>query len=686
MLDEFQRDFCQSRSDNIRLLAPAGSGKTHSLLHRCVDVHKSSQGKSRFLIVTFTRAAKDELQSRLLTPEFSEILNSTEVTTLNSWGWRRVRDRHHSPRLISKTVDRSFAVQNSLQPIWSKSKKIENAFKKQRYVAGKVILNLVDLFKNLGFNHVSMKATSDAERHIESLSEVGLGRFIPQMANELVDIGAIERTQIEDAIPVFFPFWRSSVKSLIDQSIFTLEDQKYVALRDIEDQIAEARLPSGGSKFSDILIDEFQDISPLDLQLIRAIAKLHRARIVIVGDDDQAIFEWRGASPSYILQPERWFGSEFETFVLEKNYRCPRNIVLASDKLIRNNTNRYAKNVIPVSDQDAEITVFENADFTDSIDQVLGEVESFVSKPDIGRQRMALVSRKRAQLIPYQVMLAQKDIPFCAAEDLQIFLSEAFDSLIQLLTIRMEAEERRFSRKVVDDVLTLCNQVKRYPLSKADLAAVRAHLIALKPRTVIEAIEGLEAYRGSLKGDNSDGQMSLSFAHALRAYCESETVSEAVEAISDCFSGLQKDYGKAEEDIFYSDPPFHYLARYADRYDDDFEQFLEDIEGAAETLSNAPSEEEAKDPVWERPIHLMTALRAKGKEFHTVVILDANDGIWPSKQAETREQIEGERRIFYVAMTRAKKRLLFTLSKHIGKAAATPSPFLAESGLLNTLV
>lgn len=82
----------------------------------------------------------------------------------------------------------------------------------------------------------------------------------------------------------------------------------------------------------------------------------------------------------------------------------------------------------------------------------------------------------------------------------------------------------------------------------------------------------------------------------------------------------------------------------------------------------------------------MTALRAKGKEFHSVVILDANSGIWPSKQAETKEQIEGERRVFYVSMTRAKHRLLFTLSKRIGSSAAIPSPFLAESGLIKTLV
>jgi DNA helicase-2/ATP-dependent DNA helicase PcrA len=193
MLDEFQKAFCEAQADNIRLLAPAGSGKTHSLLHRCLNQHKHTGGKSRFLIVTFTRAARDELQTRLQSEEFAEISGSTEVTTLNSWGWRRVRDRHHSPRLITKTVDRSFAVQNSLQPAWSKNRRLEAAFKKQPFVAGKVVLNLIDRLKNLGFNHTSMTDLTHAERHILALEEVGLGRFIPQTNEELVEIKSWSR-------------------------------------------------------------------------------------------------------------------------------------------------------------------------------------------------------------------------------------------------------------------------------------------------------------------------------------------------------------------------------------------------------------------------------------------------------------------------------------------------------------
>ena len=109
---------------------------------------------------------------------------------------------------------------------------------------------------------------------------------------------------------------------------------------------------------------------------------------------------------------------------------------------------------------------------------------------------------------------------------------------------------------------------------------------------------------------------------------------------------------------------------------------MNDIQLARDTLARLPADEaEGADDVWTRPVHLMTALRAKGKEFDTVIILDANDGIWPSKQAETSAQKEQERRLFYVAMTRAKKKLLITVSGRIGEQIGMPSPYLAEAAI-----
>ena len=134
--------------------------------------------------------------------------------------------------------------------------------------------------------------------------------------------------------------------------------------------------------------------------------------------------------------------------------------------------------------------------------------------------------------------------------------------------------------------------------------------------------------------------------------------------------------------FFYADPPFFYLIAYAVRYGDDLQAFCEDVEKAINTLSHvSPEENEEIDETLKRKLHLMTALRAKGKEFDVVIILDCNNGIWPSQLAETPEQIEAERRVFYVAFTRVKKHLCIMLNKQMFGEVMAPSPFLNEMGL-----
>ena len=96
-------------------------------------------------------------------------------------------------------------------------------------------------------------------------------------------------------------------------------------------------------------------------------------------------------------------------------------------------------------------------------------------------------------------------------------------------------------------------------------------------------------------------------------------------------------------------------------------------------------EESIEEKPYKRPLHLMTAYRAKGKEYDAVIMLDVNDGIWPVKMAETAAQKEQERRIFYVGMTRARKLLTFIVNESILEKKALPSPYLAECGLLDNM-
>lgn len=175
-------------------------------------------------------------------------------------------------------------------------------------------------------------------------------------------------------------------------------------------------------------------------------------------------------------------------------------------------------------------------------------------------------------------------------------------------------------------------------------------------------------------------------ADAIRQFVMANTVADSITQLGLHFEGLQLDLGKAEDDIFFADPPFLHLAEYATRYGNNYTQFIEDIERAKNQLVHIPPfEEDGKpssiDELWKRPLHLMTALRTKGKEFDTVILLDVNDGIWPNRNAQTPEQKEAERRVFYVAFTRAKKRVVMLVSNRFGNRTAIVSPYINELGL-----
>ena len=159
--------------------------------------------------------------------------------------------------------------------------------------------------------------------------------------------------------------------------------------------------------------------------------------------------------------------------------------------------------------------------------------------------RVAVIGRKRSQIIPYQVYFASKDMPFCAAEDLQLFLSDAFDRLLNLLTIKTDGGVRQNTRKVANDILQLCDLIKRYPLSMADRESVRRHLQQQRPRSLDEAVRSLASYRGKLKGPNNDGIMSGAMAEAVQRFLEVETVSDTLICLSGNFDGLQSDLGKS---------------------------------------------------------------------------------------------------------------------------------------------
>ena len=574
LLDNSQREFCQAPAGNVRLLAPAGCGKTLCLLYRCKHLaDQSSSKRQRFLIVTFTRAARDELQSRIDDDRaFAHLRDQAEITTLNSWGYRRIRNAAFSAKLIVSRSDYHFAMRNQLQPVWQHHKPIRgaiqnrNAWKSSQ--APRNLMDMIDAFKSLGFDHIRHTSQADFANHWEELERQGLGWRLDQQVHQLIRFDVLDdsvggknsRDRQNEVFEAFFVFWREATQHLIDSATFTLEDQKYFAYQDERTNIERGRLLSGAASYDHVFVDEFQDINPLDLALVRAIVERSRATLTIAGDDDQAIFEWRGATPEYILDPGQYFNLHFNTYTLGVNYRSPANIVDHSQRLIAHNVRRVPKQTSAYSVKKAKIEILESPNLSESLDYVHSLVASSIAQGENPSQ-VALIGRKRSQIIPYQIYFASKGIPFCAAEDLQVFMSDTFERLLHLLTIKADADRRLSSRQVVDGILFLCDLAKRYPLNKNNREELRSHLQRSRPNSIMEGIDALAGYRGELKGKNTEGQTSIEMAEAIRAFITSESVSDALLSLSDNFEGLQTDFGKAEEDIFFTDPPIFPVGR-----------------------------------------------------------------------------------------------------------------------------
>lgn len=673
-MDASQKAFCNLDAKYIRLLAPAGAGKTMTLLFRCKRLLEEFP-QERILIFTFTRVACEELRLRLKSmPDFQKYRANILISTLNSYGLRIVKNK---TSLISsyKTIekkDRIWTVLNNLAPVIQQSNTIAKKMTEKRWRAFNAtkILDMIDTFKSLAFDHEALRSNSDFWVYWEDLEKNGLKMKLQTLVEDLCQLGIIH--QASDLYSNFFRFYAAATEHLKSMNLYTLEDQKYWGWK----YSAKGTKLTGAARYSHILIDEFQDINPIDLYFIKAIRNQHDASLTIVGDDDQAIFEWRGATPQYILHPEKFFRTaqgnvNFETCVLNRNYRSPKNIVEISQKLICHNQNRVEKKVIPVRADSAEIFIRTAAGFDAVANQIIRAWENK------NFRNIAVITRKRSQLIPYQIIFASKGIPFFAAEDLNVFLTEAFNSLKDLIEIKQIHQSGYIPSLTyyTDAILKLCDRIRKYPLNKREREALRTHMSQKLFRNFGESIAHLQKFPAL------DRFFKNNITSILDAFFKTSKVTEMLDFVSLNFAGLQKDFRKADDDIFYADPPFEELSEFSRRYGEEFDRFSFDVQKAILSLSALVSDEDNSnlmegEEYLSTKLHLMTSLRTKGKEFDSVFILSTNETIWPIRFATTETELEAERRLFYVAITRSKKELNLILDENL-----SPTPYLVEMGL-----
>ena len=403
-------------------------------------------------------------------------------------------------------------------------------------------------------------------------------------------------------------------------------------------------------KYQYILVDEFQDINRLQYDILRLLAEPEN-NLFIVGDDDQSIYRFRGARPEIMLNFRKDYPQSGQV-LLNDNFRSTTQIVEAAGRVIARNKTRFPKNIIARGGDGALVRSLEFPDQQQECAYILREIQNWQARGGSLRQ-VAVIYRTNTQPRVVIQKLMEYNLPFRVRDQVpNLFQHWIARDLFCYMRLAMGSGLRK-------DLLPVLNRPKRY-LSRECLNDERISWEYMlnfykDKRYVCDRIERLQY---DLKMMSRMGPFAainyirhvIGYEEYLKEYAGFRRMN--VEDLLEVLSDLQE---SAREYHTY-DEWFVYI----EKYTEEMEQLKK-------------RQQEVRDGV-----HLTTMHSSKGLEYEKVFILDAAEGITPYKKAVLEPDLEEERRMFYVAMTRAKKELTICWTKKVGSHEKKPSRFLEE--------
>lgn len=602
--NEAQTQAIQHTDGPCLVLAGPGSGKTLTIVNRVKYlIEKQKVRPEEILVVTFTRFAAAEMKSRLCLVMGKRDLSVT-VGTFHGiyYGILKWAYRMNQENILSETEKYQIlrgVINKERMEIFDEEDFIQDIAAE----IGKVKNNRIPLEE-----FVSEKCSADAFRNIY--------RNYEQHRKEL------KKIDFDDMLVLCYELFRSR-----------------------PDVLAQWQ-----KKFRYVLIDEFQDINRIQYDVIRMLAQPEN-NLFVVGDDDQAIYGFRGADSELMLG----FGKDFpdaKQILLGMNYRSTANIVQNSLKLIENNVERYSKKLEANREGGSCLHIQEVKDPVEEAEYVLEEIQK-CKENGIKEEEIAILFRVHTDARAVVEAMVERKIPFQMKEHLpNIYEHFIAKDIMAYFRLAIGARNRQ-------DFLQVMNRPKRY------------------------------------LGRDSVAGTKVSFEDMRKFYCDKDWMIDRIDQFEWDVKMLMKmaPYAAIQyirKRIGYDD----FLKEYAFTHQinrSDLNEVLAEIEEAAKAFTSVEEwfthvEEytetlRAKEKERNRPrpgVRLMTIHASKGLEFKQVFLIEANEGRIPYQKAKTDKEIEEERRLFYVAMTRAKDFLKICYVKIKNGKEVTPSRFVDE--------
>lgn len=610
-LNKQQKEAAMCTEGPLLILAGAGSGKTATMTHRIAYLIEQGAAPSAILAVTFTNKAAAEMRQRvqkLIRGRASDMW----IMTFHSMSLRMLREHwqaagYEKNFIVYDTVDQKALVKTVLKELNIDSKEYPVNY----------LLSIISKEKEADFG---------PEEYIQREGENFRSKAI-------------------------YNVYKAYQKGLKQNNAMDFDDLLRNALhllRDNPDILEDYR-----ERFRYIMVDEYQDTNHIQYRMIKLLAGKYK-NICVVGDDDQCIYQWRGADIRNILDFEKDF-SNARVIKLEQNYRSCGNILTAAHSVIRNNRGRKAKKLWTDQDPGHKIVYARLDNDKEEARYVAREIE-LLKGPGVSYDDFAVLYRTNAQSRLFEDALRKSRIPYQILSGFSFYERKETKDMISYMRLIVNPKDDMAFVRVI-------NEPKRGVGAKT-IEKLRT-LASVRGESMLETVSDPEVADGlSAKSREAVKQMTQVIDLCRR---ERENLR-----ISDIYDSLliKTGYMKALED----ENTIEAEGRIENLLD--FKSFIYDFEKEKQDAGEPATLEEFLEKVatdgdadkydaGSGKVTLMTLHSAKGLEFPVVFMPGMEDGLFPGHRAmDSEDGLEEERRLCYVGITRAKERLFMTSASY----------------------
>ncbi|MGX7106548.1 DNA helicase PcrA [Hutsoniella sourekii] len=624
-LNDKQKEAVLTTQGPVLIAAGAGSGKTRVLTHRIAYlVQECGVNPWNILAITFTNKAANEMKERVQALVASEA-DSIWVATFHSMCARILR---REASAIGYDSNFSIIDQSEQQTLMKQVLKDLNLDSNQFNY--KAMLGMIDSAKNEGIT---------AENY---------------SSQEASFIGDIQEK-----------IYRTYQAKLVASNAMDFNDLLLLTVQLLEENDEVRRFYQ--NKFQYIHVDEYQDTNEIQYQLVKILAGLHE-NICVVGDADQSIYGWRGANMENILNFENDYPNA-KTILLEQNYRSTQTILKAANSVIRNNTNRKAKELWSDKGEGELITYYQAETDQEEARFVIQKILEIKEDRKKSYNDFAILYRTQAQSRSLEEQLLKANVPYRVVGGLKFYSrKEIQDTLAYLRLIDNPTDNISFNRII---------NVPKRGIGQATVNKLVEFANSLG-LSYSEAIEELahSNITGAARNKLEDfGQLmnrlrqqseflpvtdltkaiweQTNYIQALREEASLESANR-IENLEE-FASVTKQFDQEDHEQVETDPDFQ-------AQDNEESQALRPLTVFLTDLSLVTDQEEDQERA---QVTLMTMHAAKGLEFPYVFIVGMEEGLFPlSRAMEQEDELEEERRLAYVGMTRAEEELFLSASNN----------------------